>query len=84
METTKKLLKLTISRVDGPIFDGEVTAVSVPGEMGDMQILANHSALISPLRKGTVTIHKADGHQESHDIDSGTLEISNNHATVLI
>jgi len=80
----KKLLQLTISRVDGPVFDGEVIAVSVPGAEGDMQILANHSALISPLKKGKVTINKADGKNESHIIDSGTLEISNNHATVLI
>lgn len=80
----QKLLKLTLSRVDGPIFDGEVSAVSVPGVQGDMQILANHTALISPLQKGTVTIHKTDGSKESHLIEGGTLEISNNHATVLI
>lgn len=80
----QKLLKLTISRVNGSLFDGEVRAVSVPGEMGDMQILANHSALISPLKKGTVTIHKIDGKEESHLIEFGTLEISNNHATILV
>ena len=80
----QKLLRLTLSRVDGPIFDGEVTAVSLPGSQGDMQILANHEPLISPLRNGTVTIHKADGAKESHLIETGTLEISDNHATVLI
>ena len=80
----QKLLELTISRVDGPVFDGDVIAVSVPGTEGDMQILANHSALISPLKKGTVTIHKADGKIESHLIEAGTLEISNNCATILI
>ena len=80
----QKLLTLTLSRVNGSVFDGEVVAVSVPGELGDMQILAGHEALISPLRKGTVTIHKADGKTESHLIEFGTLEISNNHATILI
>lgn len=80
----QKLLQLTVSRVDGPVFDGEVIAVSLPGVAGDMQILAHHAALISPLKKGTVTIHTADGKKESHLIESGTLEVSNNHATVLI
>ncbi len=80
----QKLLKLTISRVDGPIFNGDVTAVSVPGVEGDMQILANHSSLISPLKKGKVVIKKADDATEEHEIESGTLEISNNHATILI
>ncbi len=84
MQTTKKLLKLTISRVDGPVFDGNVIAVSVPGKMGNLQILADHSALISPLKTGVVTIHKTDKEKESYNIESGTLEISNNHATILI
>ncbi len=79
-----KLLKLTISRVDGPVFAGDVISVSLPGVMGDMQILAHHEALISPLKKGTVSYERADGSTETVPIDSGTLEISNNHATILI
>ena len=79
-----KLLKLTISRVDAPVFDGEVISVTVPGITGEMTILANHSALISPLKKGLITIKKSDGTLEPIEIESGTLEISHNHATVLI
>ncbi len=79
-----KLLKLIISRVNGPVFSGDVVSVSVPGVVGDMQILAHHEALISPLKKGAVSFLKADGSTETIAIDSGTLEISNNQATVLI
>jgi F-type H+-transporting ATPase subunit epsilon len=78
------LLKLTISRVDAPIFDGDVISVHVPGVSGDMTILARHTALISPLKKGIVTITKSDNTKEVVAIDSGTLEISKNHATILI
>lgn len=80
----QKLLKLTISRVDGPVFDGEVVSVTVPGLAGEMTILAQHSALISPLKKGTVTLKKADGQTETIEAESGTLEISHNHATILL
>ena len=80
----QNLLKLTISRVDGPVFDGDVIAVSVPGVDGDMQILAHHSALISPLKEGILVIEKSDSSEETFVIKSGTLEISNNHATILI
>ena len=80
----QKLLKLTVSKVDAPVFDGEVVSVHVPGVDGEMEILANHEALISPLKKGTLTIKKVDGAEESHLIESGTLEISSNHATILI
>ena len=80
----QKLLKLTIARVDGPLFDGEVVSVTVPGASGEMTLLAEHAAIISPLKKGTVTYRKADGVVEMHEIDSGTLEISYNHATILV
>lgn len=79
----QKLLRLTISRVDGPVFDGEVISVAVPGVDGDMEILADHTALISPLKSGQIVIRKTDG-METHDITSGTLEISHNQATILI
>jgi len=80
----QKLLKLTISKVDGPIFDGKVVSVTVPGIAGEMTILANHSALISPLKKGTMTLKKSDTTIELIELESGTLEISQNHATILI
>jgi F-type H+-transporting ATPase subunit epsilon len=80
----QKLLKLTIARVDGSVFDGDVLSVAVPGTSGDMELLAGHEALISPLRSGEVRVKKADGTTEAFPLTAGTLEISNNHATILI
>ena len=79
-----KLLKLTISRVDAPVFDGEVVSVTVPGTEGEMTILADHEALISVLKTGTVTVRTEAGDVQTFAIDQGTIEISHNHATVLI
>jgi F-type H+-transporting ATPase subunit epsilon len=81
---SQKLLKLTISRVDAPVFDGDVISVTVPGTEGEMTILADHEALISVLKAGTVTIHPETGTEQTFIIDQGTIEISHNHATVLI
>ena len=79
-----KLLKLTISRVDAPVFDGEVVSVTVPGTEGEMTILADHEALISVLQAGTITIRPETGKAVTFSVDQGTIEISHNHATVLI
>ena len=79
-----KLLKLTISKVDAPVFDGPVASVTVPGTEGEMTILADHEALISVLRAGTVTVRPEAGDIKTFDIEQGTIEISHNHATVLI
>ena len=79
-----KLLKLTLSKVDAPVFDGDVVSVTVPGTEGEMTILADHTALITVLRAGLVTIKTEIGELVTYQIESGTLEISNNHATVLM
>ena len=80
----QKLLKLTISRVDAPIFDGAVISVTVPGSEGEMTLLADHVPLISALKTGMITIRQADGSVIAHDLTGGTLEIHENHATILI
>lgn len=81
--STKTFL-LTITRVDGPLFVGEAQSVQVPGISGDMTILPHHTALISPLRAGTVTVTEADGSVREFPVAMGTLEVSDNQATILL
>jgi F-type H+-transporting ATPase subunit epsilon len=80
----QQLLQLTISRVDGAVFSGEVRGVQVPGIEGEMTILAHHEPLISPLRPGVVTVTTADGSHETFSVANGTIEVSLNQATILI
>ena len=80
----QRLLKLIITRVDGPVFDGEVISVAVPGAAGDMELLAGHESIISPLKSGEVRVKKVDGTTEVFALTAGTLELSNNHTTILI
>jgi len=79
-----KLLQLTISRVDAPVFDGGVVSVTVPGREGGMTLLADHGALISALKPGIITIKQADGSVVTYELTNGTLEVHDNHATILI
>ena len=79
-----KFLKLTIARVDGPVFDGEVISVTLPGTEGEMTIMADHVAFVSALTTGIVTVRPAVGEMTSYELMSGTVEVRDNHATVLI
>ncbi len=79
-----KFLKLTIARVDGPVFDGEVISVTLPGTEGEMTIMADHEPLVSALKTGTVTVRPAIGNQSTYGVENGTIEVRDNHATVLI
>ena len=80
----KKQIHINIAKVDGPIFTGEVTSVTVPGTEGEMTLLADHSPLVSALRAGTITVRREDGTSEQYKIQSGTLEVSHNIVTILI
>ncbi len=79
-----KQLKLTIARVDGSVFDGEVVSVTVPGTEGEMTIMADHEPLVSALKSGTVIVRPAAGETTTYELENGTIEVRDNHATVLI
>ena len=76
-------LKVLIAKIDSPVFTGEASAVVVPGVEGEMTILPRHTAIISPLRKGVITV-KTEGGDSTFDVESGTLEMSGNELTILI
>ena len=77
-------LQLTIARVDEPVFTGPVHSVSVPGVDGMMELMANHTPLVSTLTAGVITVHPEEGDDISITIESGTLEVAHNQATILI
>jgi F-type H+-transporting ATPase subunit epsilon len=81
---SQKLLNLTITRVDGPVFDGSVISVVVPSHAGQLELLANHEPLIAPLKAGILSLKHQDGGVETIELKMGTLEVSNNHATILM
>jgi F-type H+-transporting ATPase subunit epsilon len=79
-----KTLRVTVAKIDGPVFNGEAISVTVPGVEGEMTILPHHEAIISPLKKGVITVRSAGGKEEFFDIEKGILEVSGNQATVLM
>lgn len=80
----KKTLNLNIARVDGSLFSGAILSVTVPGTEGEMTILPDHTPLMSALRVGLITVKKVDNTEETFESKGGTLEISQNSATILL
>lgn len=66
------------------LFNGEVDAVSLPGQMGRFMVLKNHASLISVLVKGGVRYRKGDGPETEVDIKGGLVDIDNNVVSVCI
>jgi F-type H+-transporting ATPase subunit epsilon len=75
--------KLIISAIDAPLYNGDASSVNIPGEEGQMTVLAHHEALITRLKEGVITVHDTHG-EHTYPVTSGVVEISNNAVTVLL
>ena len=80
------------------IYSGEVSSVAVPGVQGEFEMLNNHAAIVSSLKKGHIKIYgdiKLDNSiKDLFDkgpergfflpINSGTVELKDNKVTALV
>ena len=79
------------------IFTGEVDSVAVPGVDGEFEMLNNHAAIVSNLKKGSIKVYGNftldDSQKEifekgdrgyNLEISSGTVEMKNNKVTALV
>ena len=80
-----KTFHLTVAKVGENLFDADAFSVSLPGTEGVFQVLAEHEALVSPLKPGTLHIKAADDQMYTFDApDGGIAEVSHNQATILL
>ncbi|MCZ2481937.1 F0F1 ATP synthase subunit epsilon [Aquirufa nivalisilvae] len=63
---------------DRKVFSSEASVVTLPGVNGSFQILNDHAALVSTLKKGLLTADK-----ESFEIEGGVVEVLNNKVLIL-
>jgi F-type H+-transporting ATPase subunit epsilon len=76
-------MTLEILTPDKKIFEGDVTAVTVPGTMGSFQILKDHAPIISTLEDGPVIIKSNKTDEEIIIIKGGVVEVLKNKIIVL-
>ena len=74
---------LEIVTPDKKVFEGEVKIATFPGTDGSFQVLNNHAAMISSLKKGLMTYEDKDRQYELK-IEGGVVEILNNDIMVLV
>ncbi len=67
---------------DVALYEGDATYVGLPGSDGSLGILNNHAALVTTLREGDVVV-KNDNDEQVFAVKGGTVEVLNNHVTVL-
>ena len=79
-------MHVVIAKVDEVLFEGEAYSMTLPGQEGEMTVLARHMPLISTLKEGdiTVRISKEDSAPKVFHITSGVLEVRRDGATVIL
>lgn len=90
-------MNVEIISPEAVLYSGTAQAVSVPGALGEFQILNNHASIVSILVKGSLKIKdmSAPSEEMSHlfrvqkdvtelPIHSGTVEVSDNVVTLIV
>jgi len=76
-------LQLEIVTPSGPIFNGPVTSVTLPGEEGEFGVLPDHASLTTLLSAGVVDFVKEDKTIESVVVNWGHVQVDENKVIVL-
>ena len=66
----------------GKLFEGDVESLVVPGENGEIGVLANHAPILAALQTGVMSVTAASG-TTYYSIGPGLLEIHQGHVIVL-
>lgn len=74
---------LKIVSTEKVVYHGEIESVTVPGTLGEFEILVDHAPLISSLEKGCVKYKTKDGEQ-CIDILGGFVEVKRNEVSVCV
>lgn len=64
-------------------YKGNVLSVTVPGTLGNFQVLYNHAPLMSSLEIGRIKIKESSGNEFEFATGGGTIEVLNNKVIVL-
>jgi len=75
---------LVIASVGETRYDGPTVSATFPGSDGELTVLAHHEPFVTTLKEGTITVRGDSSDPKTFDIKDGVLEVSGNHAVVLL
>ena len=76
-------LNLKVLTPDGPVLEGEVFEVTLPGSNGEMGIFPEHAALLTGIVPGRLAYRAPDG-SDTAALGRGVAEVQNNEVRVLV
>ena len=74
---------LQILSPEEEIFEGEVSAITLPTNQGKVEILPNHTPLISTLSAGTL-VYLVGASKKEMQVSSGIARVDNSKVEILL
>jgi F-type H+-transporting ATPase subunit epsilon len=74
---------LSVVTPDGPAFEGEAEMVIVPGDAGEIGVLARHAPLVAMLKAGEIRVKAGEGWQ-SFAAGPGYFKVQQDRAIALV
>lgn len=76
-------MKVTITKPDTTLFEGDATLVQLPGTSGLFEIMNNHAPIVAALKMGEIRLVQADGEQR-FAIRAGVVQCQQNKVVILV
>ena len=77
-------MTLKIISADAVLFDGTVSAVTMPGSMGEFTVLRNHASLLATLAAGNIRYTDESGVEQTVAIPGGIADVDDNKVSVCV
>ena len=85
MPGTGKKFDVSLVTPDGAVYEGEIEMIVVPGQIGEIGVLARHAPLIATLKAGRTRIHPGGGAEVvEFATGPGFFQVLNDRAIALV
>src|SRR5215216_1853211 len=85
MPGTGRKFSVALVTPDGPAYEGDAEMIIVPGQIGEIGVLARHAPLIATLKAGSTRIHPGEGADVlEYATGPGFFQVLNDRAIALV
>jgi F-type H+-transporting ATPase subunit epsilon len=78
------LFPVSVVTPEGAAFEGEAEMLIVPGQAGEIGVLARHAPLVAMLKAGSTRVHTGDGEVKEFATGPGFFQVLENRAIALV
>ena len=80
----RRIFSLSLVTPDGAAFEGEVEMLIVPGDAGEIGVLARHAPLVAMLKAGSTRIHVSASEIREFATGPGFFKVEQDRALALV